>query len=594
MYRTRSWILPNGRQVKVAWGGTTNRRLGLSVDEAGLLIDRMAKDSAGRRQLFAMLRSMCYPPPLAPHDSENQVAELKRLFARGDWVVLRPAAPVIHPMKGGLGLPLAPVDASDDVATKEKLGWFDVTLVDAWGDPVGDVELEISYAGTKKKLTAPGNGHVHLDEVDASFGSVRFVDVKELREVLRPRFVKKPPATPPDVENPTVLGVSDEMGSVPLESEVPKTIVLTKPLTRVRLIGMHFDTNKSFMRKTAIPGIRRVVREYAELGQGNLLVVGHTDTVAEEHYNLDLSVERAEAVKAYVKNDVPGWDKWFADTVYPDKKKWGDGEIAHMISALPCEQSVLGFQQWSNANRPKGKHLDEDSILGPKTRHELIKAYMELEETTLPPEVGVEIHGCGEYFPATEDQSDGVESEENRRVELFCFDDKIHPPVPGKRAKRGEPEYPQWKAQVTKTVDVGAKSKRLMLRLYDYDGDPVGSVPVKLQHGVEEIRTTSDQLGLLTADLSEPVGRVDIEWLTERDAPAFAMRRRLFPSPDDSRIGDEQRLQNLGYLRPSVADNVREFQADYGLRITGLIADVSSALRAFHDSTILPTKDSNR
>ncbi|MBK7402801.1 MAG: hypothetical protein IPJ34_42895 [Myxococcales bacterium] len=43
-------------------------------------------------------------------------------------------------------------------AKEEKLGWFEVTVVDAWGKPVDGVELEVVYEGTRKKVTTPGNG----------------------------------------------------------------------------------------------------------------------------------------------------------------------------------------------------------------------------------------------------------------------------------------------------------------------------------------------------------------------------------------------------------------------------------------------------
>jgi hypothetical protein len=82
---------------------------------------------------------------------------------------------------------------------------------------------------------------------------------------------------------------------------------------------------------------------------------------------------------------------------------------------------------------------------------------MALDGTTLPTTIEAVVHGCGEYFPRKDEGDafgkDGVEADENRRVEIFCFDDEIQPPVPGKKGSKTSP-YPQWNAQVTQDVDV--------------------------------------------------------------------------------------------------------------------------------------------
>ncbi len=199
--------------------------------------------------------------------------------------------------------------------------------------------------------------------------------------------------------------------------------------------------------------------------------MGHTDTIADEQYNLDLSVERAEAVKAYLRDDIAAWEAWFADDK-PKQKRWGSIDVHHMISALPCEQSVGGFQKFSNETR--GTALVVDGIAGPKTRHELIAAYMELEGTTLPASIEAVVHGCGKFFPEDE-TGEGVADAENRRVEVFCFHDKIVPPVPGRTATKGEPEYPLWKKQVTETIDFETSDLEddlgtVFMELYDESG----------------------------------------------------------------------------------------------------------------------------
>jgi len=383
----------------------------------------------------------------------------------------------------------------EDVApAKEKLGWFEVTVVDAWGKPVDGVELEVVYEGTRKKVTTPGNGKVKLPDIAASFGSARITNVKAVRDTLRPRWKDKyqPTELPEDAVNPEKLGLDATELTTSLESETPKTLVLVKPLTRIRLIGMHFDTNKCFLRPSAMNGIKQVVAVYKANPTGKLLILGHTDTTADDNYNLDLSVERAEAIKAYLKDDVAAWEAWFGEGK-PKQKRWGDGEVAQMIKPLPCEQTVAGFQGWSNEN--KGTDLKVDGIAGLKTRKALIEAYMALDGTTLPEAIEAVTHGCGEFFPRTDEGDefgkDGVAAEENRRVEMYCFDDQIFPPVPGPKASKGEPEYEQWKKQVTKTIDLGGSLAKVPMQWRSVRFERVGIEQVlKDQDGADVRRIT--------------------------------------------------------------------------------------------------------
>jgi len=72
----------------------------------------------------------------------------------------------------------------------------------------------------------------------------------------------------------------------------------------VRLVGAFFDTNKCFLLPSAMTGIRKLVAVYDKHPKGEMLIVGHTDTSGDPSYNDPLSLERAEAVKAYLTDDV--------------------------------------------------------------------------------------------------------------------------------------------------------------------------------------------------------------------------------------------------------------------------------------------------
>ncbi len=482
----------------------------------------------------------------------------------------------------------------EDVApAKVKLGWFEVTVVDAWGKPVDGVELEVVYEGTRRKLTTPGNGKVKLPDVGASFGSARITNVKAVRDTLRPRWKDKyqPTELPEDAVNPEKLGLDATELTASLESETPKTLVLVKPLTRIRLIGMHFDTNKCFLRPSARNGIKQVVAVYKANPTGKLLILGHTDTTADDNYNLDLSVERAEAIKAYLKDEVAAWEAWFGEDK-PKQKRWGDGEVAQMIKALPCEQTVAGFQGWSNEN--KGTDLKVDGIAGPKTRKALIEAYMGLDGTTLPEAIEAVTHGCGEFFPRTDEGDefgkDGVAAEENRRVEMYCFDDQIFPPVPGPKASKGEPEYEQWKSQVTKTIDTSTGDfHTIRLRLSCDKRTFIGGAVCRTSLDSSQIRQAdADGWIELETDAAKPLA---VEW----DWPAFPDRFRYrqviaaFPAEDESETALQQRLRHLGFYGESLEDLVVDYQFFFGQEPTGDPNDIKDSLSKWHDGGPRPS-----
>lgn len=231
--------------------------------------------------------------------------------------------------------------------------------------------------------------------------------------------------------------------------------------SRFRLVGMFFDTSKCFLLPVAIPGIRRIAQLYGEHPGAELLVVGHTDTSGKIEYNQTLSLERAEALIAYLTDDVDAWDAHFAAD--EEEKRWGTREIQFMLRKLPgqdipfylgeahgkpdpsTDKAIRAFQQANG--------LKVDGIAGPITRKAVIRGYMSLDGTTLPDGIKATAHGCGENFPAVETK-DGAKSPQDRRAEIFFFDDGIEPVPPGKTSAKGSKEYPQWVASVSETLDL--------------------------------------------------------------------------------------------------------------------------------------------
>lgn len=248
---------------------------------------------------------------------------------------------------------------------------------------------------------------------------------------------------------------------------IGEPIVLTvasSGVKRVRLVGMHFDLNKCFLLPAAIPGIKVIREKYAENPDANLLAVGHTDTSGQDQPNSALSLERAEAVAAYLTDKVDAWESFFSDTK-PIEKRWGNLEVQHMLSRLPDggtphyagKPNGLADAKHDKAVRDyqQSKGLKVDGLAGPNTRKALITDYMAIDGTSLPAGATLTTHGCGEFFPVV-GTPDGTRNAENRRVEIFFFDGAIDPPPLGPLSQRNSTEYPRWLEQVEETLDFEA------------------------------------------------------------------------------------------------------------------------------------------
>jgi outer membrane protein OmpA-like peptidoglycan-associated protein len=249
------------------------------------------------------------------------------------------------------------------------------------------------------------------------------------------------------------LEPSDAEPQVRLLGAVPRSILAC--------LEMSFNTNKAFLLPTALPSVRKLRTLYQDNAPCKLLVVGHADTTAGPSYNDKLSLERAEAVISYLKDDVEAWFKLYDQS--DAKKRWGKVEDHLMIQSMPGfkdkpkgEDPVRWFQRTHN--------LDVDGVAGKDTRRALIQEYMSLDGASLKDFVGeidAVAHGCGENFPLDdsgeeldEAPADNKRDPIDRRVELFFFDPEfgITPPPPGPNSKPGGAEYPLWRSRVAETV----------------------------------------------------------------------------------------------------------------------------------------------
>jgi hypothetical protein len=241
------------------------------------------------------------------------------------------------------------------------------------------------------------------------------------------------------------------------------------------------------------------------------LLVGHTDTAGSPGYNDKLSLERADAMAAYLTGDVDAWFAFYGSSI-ADEKRWGKREDLAMIDALPdaatrdpTEAPVTFFQ------RTRG--LTVDGIAGTETRHALIGEYMALEGTTLDPGVSITTHGCGENFPR-DPTGDGVDDPDNRRVEIFLFDAGlgVQPAPPGKNSAKGSPQHPEWVARAGDPVDFSTEDDLLTLEL-EWATDLLDSLPEGTAVVLTGDGLAPDKHFLALADRGDGVGRISFSGL---------------------------------------------------------------------------------
>jgi outer membrane protein OmpA-like peptidoglycan-associated protein len=239
---------------------------------------------------------------------------------------------------------------------------------------------------------------------------------------------------------------------------------------RYRLTGFLFESAKAFLLPSAMEGIRGLVNFYKDHPNLSVLVNGHTDRVGNASYNLGLSMDRSDAVAAYLKDDFDKWKRFYRGTGHSDP--WGVREDQHMLSALEGEngkkfytgpingdprgktaEAVTRFQAFINSLTPSQPPLTVNGQLDDPTRQQLVRRYMGLDETTLPEKANVVSHGCGEAHNEVP-TGDEVDEPRNRRVEVFMFDGPINPkPREFCLQPNGCPEYAVWKERTIETVD---------------------------------------------------------------------------------------------------------------------------------------------
>jgi len=328
-----------------------------------------------------------------------------------------------------------------------------VRVVDELGVPLDGVALQLQVDGTANALRTSA-GLARLDDVPGGEATLTFSDVDALRELLRPRWDQSGRATSPSLVEPaadtTVLAFSNDLGAFPIAPVQLHTFSIRPKVVRARLFGQFFDTAKAFLLPGAMKTVQELPEIYSEHPASTVLIVGHTDTQGKPDINDPLSLERANNMAAYLRDDVDAWLAFYNDDIEP-QKRWGAHEDGLMMSVLPDKNELfLHGDPIRDYQRSRGLTVDGDA--GPETRRSLIGEYMAVDGTTLPADIRAVTHGCGENFPE-DPEPDDTADQLNRDVELFFFDGKlgVQPPPPSSNSEPNSLEYPEWRERARET-----------------------------------------------------------------------------------------------------------------------------------------------
>jgi hypothetical protein len=280
-----------------------------------------------------------------------------------------------------------------------------------------------------------------------------------------------------------------------------------KEAYRARLVGMLFDANKCFLLPQGLDGIKTIIQMHKSHEKAEVLIVGHAGG-DEDLAGLDMALDRAEIMAAFLTSKPDAWLSWFS----PKKEvrvRWGTREIQLMLSVLPegqkpfykgtapgitdkaTIQAIKDFQKFSNEKQ--GTSLKIDGKAGPETRKALVEAYMNLEDTTLGADIVPVTHGCEGHFDDTA-TDDGLEPDD-RRLEVFFFENGLDPVPSAKTTSAGSPEYPAWLEQVVETQDF--EYHGIHVQIVDAKKQPVPEAAVTLK-GPTSHESTTDEHGYVS------------------------------------------------------------------------------------------------
>jgi outer membrane protein OmpA-like peptidoglycan-associated protein len=121
--------------------------------------------------------------------------------------------------------------------------------------------------------------------------------------------------------------------------------------------GVYFDTNKYNINAASQETLNKLIAVFKEYTDTNILVVGHTDSVGAEDYNMTLSKNRAYAVTNYLINNGVGSGRlntnWFGETQPTNDNSTAEGRAKNRrvnVAIVPNQKMIDDAKQQSGGN----------------------------------------------------------------------------------------------------------------------------------------------------------------------------------------------------------------------------------------------------
>lgn len=121
--------------------------------------------------------------------------------------------------------------------------------------------------------------------------------------------------------------------------------------------GVFFDTNKYNINGASQGSLNKLIGVFKEYTDTNILVVGHTDSVGAEEYNMTLSKNRANAVTDYLVNNGVSSGRlntnWFGETQPTNDNSTATGRAKNRrvnVAIVPNQKMIDDAKQQSGEN----------------------------------------------------------------------------------------------------------------------------------------------------------------------------------------------------------------------------------------------------
>jgi hypothetical protein len=125
------------------------------------------------------------------------------------------------------------------------------------------------------------------------------------------------------------------------------------------------------------------------------------------------------------------------------------------------------------------------------------------------------------------------------------------------------------------------------LRLLNRRMQPLPNVPFRVEHGTQSADGITDADAFLRVRVLARPAAIVVSWCDPTD-PTYPpgelpFTRKVWVDVGEGPEADARRLENLGYVEDDMQVNVRHFQQNQGLPVTGKLDDIRAELRSVHD-----------